>query len=146
MKIKCLHGFYLIEETRPGQVADFMNIFACELLPFRNFFTFSALASAPNYALVGGTYLEAPVIQTFEGEPWEIMKANDLVYDFQADAVRPLAGTTQRISLFKGPGSFVSSGLILPGSVTEDGKRVTDYSAHLSFDSLKFKYTGVTLV
>ena len=39
---------------------------------------------------------------------------------------------------------FLSPGLIKPGSVTDDGSRVTDYAAWFLFDSMKFKYSEIT--
>jgi hypothetical protein len=76
------------------------------------------------------------------------MRANGLVYDFNLGEVVPILSVMQRVDIVTGKNYFLSSGLILPGSVTDDGSRVTDYAAWLSLDEMKtrtFRYSEVTL-
>lgn len=144
MLIKCLSGFFIFEEQRVGQISHFMSLFeGLEIVKSGSFYTFATLADAPRYSLEGGTYLEAPAIATIEGEPWEIMKENELVYNFDLDEVVLAASITQRVDLDFGQNAIYSPGLIMPGSVTEDGERVTDYAAWFLFDQNRFKYSEV---
>jgi hypothetical protein len=144
MKIRCLHGYFIFEELKPGQLSDFMSLFGFDLVAQDDHFTFAALAGAPRYSILGGTYLGAPAIKTFEGHPWQIMRENQIVYNFNLGLVLPIVSTTQVIKLNQGSNYFLSSGLIQPGSVTEDGSRVKDYAAFYLFDKIKFKYSEVS--
>ncbi len=118
-----------------------MTIFDMDLSPDQDFYTFLPLVGAPTYAIAGGKYLGASAITTVEGPPWHVMRANDLVYDFESKAVVPITSITLRAELKLTSTYLVSNGLIMPGSLLEDGSRVTDYSAWYLFGSGKFKYS-----
>ena len=142
LKIQCTHGYFKFEETEAGQISRFMSQFDLEIERSGDHFTFAALADAPDYALLGGTYLGAPVTQTIEGAPWEIFRANRLVYNFSLGIVQPIDLILKAVSLERSGFFFLAPGMILPGSVTEDGSRVTDYSATFE-GSKRFKYSEV---
>lgn len=143
MQVKCQHGFFKFFEQRVGEIAKFSSLTEFELVPENDYFTFDFISDAPKYALIGGEYLGAQVTKTFEGEPWEIFEENKLVFDFSQDLVLPILSVVKSVELFASDNYYISNGLILPGSVTDDGQRVTDYSAYFYFDSMKFKYTEV---
>lgn len=146
MKIDCLHGYFKFYESRSGDVSRFMSLFSgLSIFKFEDHFTFEALLDAPEYSIVGNQYLGATATKTFAGKPWEIFKANGLVYDFNKGSVQPILSTTQVVKIYESGNTFISQGLILPGSFTDEGSRVTDYSAWFSFDTLKFKYSELTL-
>lgn len=143
MTIKCLHGYFKFNETKMGEVSDFISLFELDLVSKNDYYTFPELASAPDYAIKGGFYLGAIVTKTFEGEPWDIMRENKLVYNFLTKRVVPLQSVTQRPVINQAANYYFSDGLLLPGSVRDDGLRVTDYSAGYLFGSIKFKYAEV---
>lgn len=145
MKIKCLHGFFKFEETRLGELSKFVSRFGLELERCQDFFTFKPLAEAPDFSIKGLPYLGADTIATYEGNPWEIMRENELVYHFGKGKVVDISTITIRTPLANAGNYFISNGLILPGSLTEDGDRVTDYAAWFSMDTLEFKYSEVGL-
>ncbi len=144
MRIKCLHGYFIIEEIGQGQISDFMSQYDLELVPKDNYFTFPSLLEAPKYSLAGGTYLGAAATETFEGEPWEVMRENDLVYDFINDEVVSILTILKTVTLQSTGRFYLTNGLILPGSLTDDGLRVTDYAAWYSKGDQMFKYSEVT--
>lgn len=144
MKIKCLHGYFIFEESKAGQVADMINLFGFALVLKDGYYTFSSLAEAPQFSIAGGTYLGAAATKTFEGKPWEVMRENGLVYDFANDEVIRIDTVTQPIELSSTNRYFLSSGMILAGSLTDDGSRVKEYAAHYLFDTAKFKYSEVS--
>lgn len=146
MRIKCLHGFFLIQEVSVGQVSDFISRFGLSLVPWGSFFTFEDIASAPRYSLKGKALFGNIALKNFEGEPWEVFEANALVYDFSKGLVVPIAGVSQVTTVEQAGNRFLSPGLILPGSVTADGKRVKDYSAWYSRSTQRFSYSEVTYV
>lgn len=145
MKIKCLHGFFIFEETSIGQVSDFVRRFGFSIVPYAGRYTFESIAEAPNYSIKGKTILGNVALKNFEGEPWEVFEKNELVYDFLNDIVVPISSIIQETQVIQAGNRFVSPGLILPGSSTDAG-RVKDYSAWYSRDTLRFLYSEVSYV
>lgn len=146
MKVKCLHGFFIFEETRVGQVSDFMSSTGLVIASRGPDYTFGPLVQAPTFSLKGTALMDATALKTFEGEPWEVFEANQVVYDFQRGLVVPIASISQKTRVSLAGNRYTSPGLILPGSVTEDGKRVRDYAAWFSRDRLTWLYSEVGYV
>lgn len=146
MKTRCLHGYFIFEETKSGQLSDFMSYSGLKLTPRGPYFTFDFLAFAPRYSIQGKPYLNLTATKTFEGEPWEVFAANGFAFDFTTDLLKPILTVTQLVSIKTVGHRFISNGLILPGSVTDDGKRVKDYAAHYSKETLRWLYSEVTYV
>lgn len=146
MKVKCLHGFFIFEETKVGQVSDFMSLTGLSLVPWRNAYTFEDLADAPDFSLAGKTMLGVAALATFAGEPWEVFEANGFAYNFDTGLVVPIASVVQEVSIQLAGNRYISNGLILPGSLTAEGDRVKDYSAWFSRDTLRWLYSEVGYV
>lgn len=146
LKLKCLHGFFIFQETNIGQMSDFMSLTGLTVVPFGKDFTFEFLADAPDYSLAGKTMLGIPAIKTFAGKPWEIFEANGFIYDFDKGLVRPIELTTDVVSIEAAGNRFVSPGLIMPGSLTADGNRVKDYSAWYYSSRQRWLYSEVSYV
>lgn len=144
MKIKCINGYFIFEETYAGDIAKFISLFrGLEIVPDKNIFTFSKLAGAPFYSIKGNQYLGATAKKTFEGNPWDVMRENELVYNFNTGLVVDMNTISQAVSIVQVGSYYTSSGLILPSSRMESGDRVTDYTARYSFETSRFLYTGV---
>jgi hypothetical protein len=141
MKIQCIHGYFKFEEREVGQMSDFISLFGLEIERSGDHFTFSDLIDAPKHSLPGGLFLGCPTTVAFEGEPWEVMRENEIVYDFSTGLVVPIATIIQTFQLQTAGNKFLSSGMILPGSVMEDGTRVRDYAAF--FKNNRFEYSEV---
>lgn len=146
MRVKCLHGFFIFQETKVGQVSDFMSLTGLSLVPWRDAYTFEDLEDAPDFSLKGKTMLGVSANENFEGEPWEIFEANELVYDFSKGLIVPISSITQTTTIQAAGNRFISPGLILPGSLTDEGDRVRDYSAWFSRDTLRWLYSEVGYV
>lgn len=146
MKLKCLHGFFIFEETKVGQVSDFMSLTGLTLVPWRNAFTFEDIVDAPDYSIVGQDLLGAPATVTYEGEPWEVFEENGLVYNFNTGLMVPIVSVTQTTTLYTSGNRFVSPGLILPGSRVQNTGQIRDYSAFYSRDTQRWLYSEVTYV
>ncbi len=142
MRIDCLHGYFKFTETRSGQLQQFANYFRFDLTRSGDHFTFLDLFDAPKHSIAGGTFLGIPTTATFEGQPWEVMRENGLVYNFITGKIVPIASIVQTAKLDQAATYLVSSGMILPGSITDDG-RVTDYSAHYDAAMSVFRYSEV---
>ncbi len=143
MEVKCLHGYFKFTEHEPGEVSRLMSLFNLDLSIQDDYYTFSTLVDSPKYSILGNEYLGALATKTFEGEPWKVMKQNNLIYDFLNDVVVPTLTITQIVKIDLVDFYYLSDGLILPGSITDDGTRVTDYSAWFSFEEQTFKYSEV---
>lgn len=145
MRIECDHGFFRFYESSGGDLARFLNIYSgFELARVTDYFTFSALATAETFSIAGAQYLSNIATETFEGKPWDVMRANGLIYDFTKGLVVPIASVTVRTKLSQAGKYYSSPGLILPGSVTDGGDRVTDYAAWFSFKTASFRYSEVS--
>lgn len=141
MRIECNHGYFKFWEDKVGQVSDFISRYGLAIEFFNGDFIFSDLVDAPDFSIKGGTFLGCPTTETFEGHPWEVMRANRIVYDFSTGRVVPIDTILQTVKLKAYGNFFRASGMIIPGSVMEDGSRVTDYAAH--FQNPDFKYSAV---
>lgn len=145
MRIECRHGYFKFKETRVGELANFVNTFGFAISLSGDHFTFDSLVDAPKYSIEGQKYLGAMATKTFEGEPGEILRANNLIYNFVEDEVVLKSTITNFVEINNVGGYFVSTGFILPGSVTDDGSRVTDYLAWYLPSLNRFYYSEVIL-
>lgn len=146
MKIKCLHGFFIFEETSSGQVGDFISLTGLKLAPWRSAFTFQALQAAPRYVLAGRPLLGTPAIATAEGEPWDVFAANQFVYNFSTGLLVPIATITTATQITAAGPVYFSPGLIQPGSINTSGARVRDFSGWYSRNTQRWIYSEVTYV
>lgn len=141
MKIDCLHGYYIFREDYAGEASEFMDQWGLTLVKVDDYYTFDGLLDAPDYSIEGAMYLGAPAGYTFEGPPWEVMRENGLVYNWATGRVVSLDSILIITPLTQVGTYFRAGGMIVGGSLTEEGKRITDYAAHYS--SGKFKYSEV---
>lgn len=143
MRVNCIHGYFIFREEGAGETSDLMSLYSMDLVPKDDYFTFEILSHAPSYSVKGSNYLGAVANKTFQGKPWQVMRANNLVYDFINRKVLPISEVQERFSLPLGKSYYFNDGLLLPGSVMADGSRVKDYSAWYSWRSSKFRYSEV---
>lgn len=144
MKINCLHGYFTFHEERIGEVSDFVSLFGLELVFKDDHFTFADLAEAPDFSIKGYSYLNAVATKTFAGpRAWDTMRANEFVYNYDTGLIVPLTSISNLVSLKNAGKYYISSGLIVPGSLTDGGTRVTDYAAWFSTDSMRFRFSLV---
>lgn len=147
MKVKCLHGYFLFEPTRVGQITDFANKNNLDLVYLDDGqFTFSRLAQIENYSIQGKELGGYPAIKTYAGKPWDLFEQNGVVYNFVTDQVVPIESVTQITVLKASQNWLISPGLILPGSLLENGERVKSYNAWFSRDRNTWLYEGVSFV
>lgn len=143
MRIKCLHGYFIFEESESGQISRYMSMTGLSIVPKNNHYTFESLQAAKKYSIKGNQYLGALATKTFEGEPWEVMRQNGLAYNFNTGLVVPINSITQAIKIATGVNYMLSNGLILPGSLTDGGNRVKEYSAWYLFNSAQYRFSEV---
>lgn len=145
MKVKCLHGYFIFEELRAGQVSEFISYLGISLVPKDNYYTFDFIKNIPDYSIEGVSFLNLSASKTFEGKPWEIFEANNFIYDFNLNQLRLISTVTLQTKVLIAGNRFISQGLIMPGSTTQNG-RVKNYSAWYSRDTQRWLYTEVDFV
>lgn len=89
MRVLCRHGHYAFFPRDKSDLGNFTSIFGVSLKPEKDFFTFPLLVGAPNYSLSVMPWLNLVAVKTFEGEPWEVMKANGFVYNVSLGIIVP---------------------------------------------------------
>lgn len=146
MKVRCEHGYFTFEETRVGQVSDFMSLTDLDLVSIGPVYTFMDLFEAPDYSLQGKELLDVVATATFAGTPAQVFEANAIVYDFTSGFVVPIDSVTRQIRISQAGNKIVSSGLILPGSLTQSGERIRDFSGFYSRDTQRWLYSEVGYV
>lgn len=146
MKIRCTHGYFEFEESRAGEVSDFVSIFGLDLVRKERVFTFADLENAPDYSIQGGLVLGATAIKTFEGTPAEVFEQNELIYNYDQGLVVPISGITQAVTIQQAGKLYISDGLILPGSLTLSGERVKGYAGWFNRERMRFVYSEVSYV
>jgi hypothetical protein len=130
MRIVCRHGHFAFYPRRASELARFSNYFSAELLPERDYYTFAELIDAPSYSLAGLEYLGIPAIETFEGDPWNVMRENGFVFNLTLGKLVPKQTITSIIELpFTGFYFSTQSPLIQPGTKTVSGKSILSYGA-----------------
>jgi hypothetical protein len=144
LRVRCLHGYFIFQELRPGQISDFMYWSGISLVSKDDYYTFPFIKDAPNFSLPLLPVLGVPATHMFEGQPWDVFRENGLVFDFTKNLVVPILSVVKVVSIAQAGNKFISPGLILPGSLTDEGKRVTDYAAWFSRDRLSWTYSEVS--
>ncbi len=97
MKIECVYGYFKFSEEKAGEISDFVSRYGVSIERSKGEFIFSDLKDAPDFSIAGGTFLGCQTVETFEGPPWEVMRANQIVYDFTKGLVVPIQAITQTI-------------------------------------------------
>lgn len=144
MRIDCIHGYFKFYELASGQVSKFMSVYGFDLVRKDDYYTFKGLQDAPNYSLEGGLYLGARCDVSFSGPQGEVMRANNLVFDFVKNRVVSVDEIRNQVSFQKTEKYYLASGLAMPCAFTDEGLRVTDYSAWYLENKSYFRYSEVT--
>lgn len=146
MRIDCHHGYFFFREDRTGEVAEVMAYYGFDLVAKDNYYTFPLLESAPDYSLKGAPILGNTATVNYEGNPWEVMEQNSLVFDLISGTVKPIATVINPVTISLAGFYFVSKGLINPGSVLSDGRKVKSYRGRLSTGTWSYRYSEVSYV
>lgn len=143
MKIKCLHGFFIIEETSIAEVSEFMRDTGLTVVPYGDNYTFDFIADAPEFSLEGMDYLGFTAVANYEGKPWEIFKANGIVYDFIKKELVSLNSIVSQSTIKKAGNKYYANGIVKAGTIATNGKRILDYNLFYSSRRSSWLYSGV---
>ncbi len=143
MRIQCLSGYFKFYPESESEIARFQKLFGA-LAREGEFYTFAALAGAPRYSLFAQPYMLLPAVATFEGDPSEVMDANEFVYNLTLGLVVPkLAILSTVLRLKESNYYYVGDGLIQPGSFDAFARRAMSYECWFDWSSQTFRYTLV---
>lgn len=146
LKLKCLHGFFIFEDLKIGELSDYMALTGFNIVKKNDYYTFDQIKDAPDYSIIGSPLLGTVAKKTFEGYPWDVFEKNGIVYNFSTGLVQPILTVVSKTTINVGNGYFVASGLILPGAITSTGQRVKSYSAFYTRDRQSWLYSEVDYV
>lgn len=94
MRLVCNHGYYMFYPENEADVSNFFRYRQIELFKKDDYYTFKELLDLENYSLQGHKYSNAVAIKNFEGSPWEVMRANKLVYSLLLKSLVPVESIT----------------------------------------------------
>jgi hypothetical protein len=141
MIIKCNHGYYKFYEETPEEIAKFNTFYGQDLTAKDDYYTFAALKDLEKYSIKGALYGALTALESFEGEIWEVMRKNGFVYDFLNKVLSFKSITGGYFKARQLYGFNVHTGLLLPGSFSDDNIKITGYHCKVSLSNLIFNYT-----
>lgn len=132
MRVICRHGHFAFYPRKASDVSRFSNFYDVTLVRERDYFTFDGLEGADSYSLALKPWLNLPAIKTYEGMPWEVMKANDFVYSLTLGIVVPKLSIVGLVELIQvGFHYIVQGSLLQPGMRTILGRQILSYSGEI---------------
>lgn len=135
MRVLCRHGHFAFYPRNPSDIYRYADSFDVELVRESDYFTFSDLAGAKRYSLVGSPYLNLPALETFEGEPWDVMRENGFVFNVQTGLLVPKASIVGIADITqKGYFYVCNTPLLQPGARTILGRQILSYSGEFNED------------
>jgi hypothetical protein len=127
MKVLCRHGHFALYPRRASDVARYCQFFSVELVRVSGFYTFPGLAAAESFSLAGRKYLGLAATATFDGHPWDVMRANGFVYSIRSKKLVALSSVSLSIELPRSTHYYVAPPLVEPGSRDRSKKRILSY-------------------
>lgn len=145
MRVLCDHGFYRFYPDDNGSLARFSHLFAIDLEKERDYYTFSYLKGLKDYSLAGSFYSTGLATKTFEGYPWEIMRANGLVFNFSTGLLVPKIAIINSEKLIPANQFFLcGSRLLQAGSRDQSANQILSYDSDFDFDINKQRIRWVS--
>lgn len=143
MRVLCRSGHIAFFPRDASEISRFMSIYKVTLVRVNNFYTFDGIAAAKDYALENHSYLNLTASKTFEGEAWEIFKANNFVYDLTTNLLVLKTAVKAKVSLPLSGDYYISPNPVLqPGSVFSGGNKVMSYDGEYDDNFYQLKIRG----
>lgn len=145
MKITCLHGYYIFEPKYSAEINEFNSWFSDAPIAMsdKGHYTFKDLVDAPTHSIKGSTFMgELLATETFEGTPWDVMRANKFVYDFSLGVIRPISLIGRVAEPMILQDRFKDGGLYIAGSTIKGiNKKMTGFTCFMDFQMFNFNYS-----
>jgi hypothetical protein len=143
MRVLARHGHLAFYESYAGEISKFMEFYETELVRDGAFYTFPLLKNAPKFSIQGLPYLGLPATKTFEGEPWDVLRENEFVYNIGKGILAPKSSIVNTFSLDRSDYFYSSDGpLIQPGSWLE-GQQILSFDASYVEDFVELRISEI---
>lgn len=86
MRVDCLNGYYRFYPENVGDLRVWAQWYT-PLVRRDNYYTFEPLAEFKDYAFQGRLANGVLLTKNYAGEPWEVMKANNLTYNIASNKI-----------------------------------------------------------
>lgn len=130
MRVVCRHGHFAFYPKDQTEVLRLKTVYDLELEAENDYFTFPGLIGLPRWSQAGLVYA-APIVAsvTYEAQnPWEVMRANDVVYSLALGTLVLSASITEQVRLSQTDAcAVVRKILIQPGSILPTGVPLLGY-------------------
>ena len=144
MRVLCRSGYYSFYPRNERDISRVCSFYKIELVLNNDHYTFESLKDLETYSIRGNLYSNALATKTVSGQPWEVMKANDLVYSIFLDKLVPKLSITLVAEIKEGNFYYISnSGLLQSGSFNSLGKKITSFDAEYYFDIHKLRIMSI---
>jgi hypothetical protein len=135
MRVLCRHGHFSFYPRQSGDINRFAQSFGVTLKREEDYYTFERLQGAPKYSLLGKLYINLPALTTFEGNPWDVMRENNFVYNVQLGLIVPKLSVLGLVELTQSGYFFMANvPLLQPGVRTILGRQIMSYSGEFYDD------------
>lgn len=146
MKVTCIHGYFIVTEDEPGDIAKFNSHYDQDLVRKDWYYTFQALADIPTESILGKPFLNLVGLKTYAGKPWHLMEQNGFVYDFINGLLVPIASVVAKVDPVQLLDGYSTGGLIQPGSISKTWQRISGYRGHVDCEYFTFDYSELVYV
>lgn len=147
VRVKCDHGFYKFYPVSHDDLQRFTSLHNITLVKSRDFYTFPLLAELGTFSIRGLAYGGAVAIFSFQGEPWEVMRKNNLVYDMETKLILPKSSVIKIVKVLEaGNYYFSDSNIIQAGSITTGAQRVLSFDGVMDMQGLALRMREVSFV
>lgn len=143
MRVLCRHGHFAFYPRTTAELSNFISYYGTPLTRVSDYYTFDAVAAAKDYSLEGHSYLNLTASATFEGNPWDVFKANNFVYDLTTNLLVLKTAIKLKVSLPLSGKYYLSPNPILPpGSVFSGGDKIMSYDGEYEEGFHQLKILG----
>lgn len=140
MRLICRHGHFAFYPRDEEDISKFASYYDLEVVRVQDFYTFADLVDAKDYSLAGLAYLNLTATKTYEGNPWDIFRENNFVYDLVEEELALKTSVKTIVDLPATDNYFISPvPLIQPGSFDKAGNRILSYDAEFIQDTFQLK-------
>ncbi len=145
MRVVCRHGHFAFYPDNASEIGRFANYFEANLEREEDYFTFEALAGLRKYSILGQPYPLLPATKTFEGNVWDVMRENNLVYSLTLGTLVPKLSILSLVDIpLVGYFSLVQGSLLQPGSRILTGQQILSYSGEFVDEGMSLRVAEYT--
>jgi len=145
MRVICRHGHFSFYPQYPDELARFAVLIGRTLVRKDDYYTFEELAELEKYSINGTLNGSMVSTVTYEGQPWEVMKENNMVYSLEFGFIVSKTAILSMVKLTEVGSYWIANvPLIQPGSLNYLGLRIMSYDGELDLATSMLKIFEVS--